>query len=508
MQTVDIQKFNALVDINTRINSSIQDLTGLLTEIIDSAAKLCDAEASSLLLLDRKTDLLYFEVALGPKGMDVKRFQIDKDKGIAGWVVKHNEPVVLTDAENDERHIDSISNEIGYFCKTMLAVPMRVKNECIGVIELINKKNGQFFSGDDMDWLLILANHAALAIINAQNIKKAQNEIRQLQVAMIEKIDKWETEDGYHTFIAKSPVILEKLELIDRIAQTNSSVLILGESGVGKELFAEQIHLRGPRKKAPFVRVNCAALPDNLFESELFGHKKGAFTGAISDRKGRFETANGGTVFLDEIGELSLSMQAKLLRVLQDKTFERVGDSTPITVDVRVLAATNRDIEVMVKRGEFRNDLYYRISVFPLLIPPLRQRMEDITELANFFLKKFMMETKKIFAGFSTDAVEAMFAYPWPGNIRELENCIERACVLATVPSDGAHFLNKNDLFLKIDPNEEETCSLKTAVTIFKTRFIKKALYENEWNQTKTAKALDIQRTYLSKLIQELGIKE
>ncbi|MDR1466633.1 MAG: sigma 54-interacting transcriptional regulator [Treponema sp.] len=505
MQTVDIRKFNTLVDINTRINSSIQDLTGLLTEIIDSAAKLCDAEASSLLLLDRKTNLLYFEVALGPKGRDVKRFQLDNGEGIAGWVVKHNKPVVLTDAENDERHIASISSEIGYFCKTMLAVPMRVKDECIGVIEILNKKNEQSFSEDDMDWLSILANQAALAIINAQNIKKARDEIWQLQVAMV---DKQKPEGGYHTFIAKSPVILEKIESIDRIAQANSSVLILGESGVGKELFAEQIHLRSPRKNAPLVRVNCAALPDNLFESELFGHKKGAFTGASSDRKGRFETANGGTVFLDEIGELSLSMQAKLLRVLQDKTFERIGDSTPITVDVRVLAATNRDIEVMVKKGEFRSDLYYRISVFPLFIPPLRQRLEDITELANFFLKKFMMETKKMFAGFSTGAVEAMLAYSWPGNIRELENCIERACVLTTVPDDSPHFLSESDLFLEFVQNKERTHNLKAAVTAFKTRFIKKALDENSWNQTETAKALDIQRTYLSKLIQDLEINE
>jgi Nif-specific regulatory protein len=506
MQTVDIRKFNTLVSINTRIDSSIQDLTGLLTEITDSAAKLCDAEAASLLLIDRKTDLLYFEVALGPKGTDVKRFQIDKDEGIAGWVIKNNKPLILTDAENDKRHIAYISDEIGYFCKTMLAVPMRVKDECIGVIEILNKKNEQSFSGDDVDWLSILANQAALAIINAKKIKKARDEIWQLQVAMV---DKQKPETGYHTFIAKSPSILEKLDLIDSIAQSNSSVLILGESGVGKELFAEQIHLRSSRKNAPLVRVNCAALPDNLFESELFGHKKGAFTSASSDRKGRFEAANGGTIFLDEIGELSLSMQAKLLRVLQDKTFERVGDSSPIKVDVRILVATNRDIETMVKKGGFRNDLYYRINVFPLPIPPLRQRLEDIAELADFFLKKFMMETKKMFAGFSPDAIKAMLAYPWPGNIRELENCIERACVLTPISEDSPRFLRESDLFLtSTRNNKEETCSLKTAITVFKTHFIKKALDEHNWNQTETAKELNIQRTYLSRLIQELEITE
>jgi Nif-specific regulatory protein len=303
--------------------------------------------------------------------------------------------------------------------------------------------------------------------------------------------------------IAKSPIIIEKIEIIDRIAKTDSSVLILGESGVGKELFAEQIHLRSPRRDEPFVRVNCAALPEGLLESELFGHVKGAFTNAIHTRRGRFEIADGGTIFLDEIGDLPLSLQAKLLRVIQERTFEKIGSDVSVTVNVRILAATNKDIETLVEKGDFRSDLYYRLNVLPIYVPPLRQRTEDIPELANFFLKKFKRETKKQFDGFSSEAIEAMLSYSWPGNIRELENCIERACAIGK-----GGWIHREDLFLKASHDGPETGdrNLKTAITIFKAHFIKKVLEEHNWNQTEAAKELDIQRTYLSRLIKELDI--
>ncbi|MDR0375587.1 MAG: sigma 54-interacting transcriptional regulator [Treponema sp.] len=501
MQIVDVLKFKTFVEINTRINSNFQDINDLLTEIMASAARLCDAEASSLLLVDKKTGFLHFEVALGPKGSEAKRFVVKPGEGIAGWVFAHNEAVILSDAEKDRRHLFAISRDIDYPCETMIAVPMHVKEECIGVLEIINKKDGLLFTKSDLEWLEIFANQAALAITNAQSMEHAHGEIQRLQ---IELTDKQGWEKGYHPLIAKSPIILEKLDMVERIAQTDSSALILGESGVGKELFAEQIHLRSPRRNAPFIRVNCAALPENLLESELFGHVRGAFTGAVSNRKGRFELADGGTIFLDEIGELPLSLQAKLLHVLQQKTFERVGEASPVTVDLRILAATNRDLEDMVEKGEFRNDLYYRLNVLPLYVPPLRQRPEDIPELAQFFLKKYSLEMKKQFDGFSEDALQAMLTYSWPGNIRELQNCVERACVLAQHNRIGA-----GDLFLKRTNlvEKEEIFDLKTALDSFKAGFIKRALEENKWNQTATAKILDIQRTYLSKLIKDLGIE-
>ncbi|MDR2068350.1 MAG: sigma 54-interacting transcriptional regulator [Spirochaetaceae bacterium] len=498
LSEIDVQKFNTLIEINTLLNSNYSDVHSLLAKILESATRLCEGEASSLLLVNRETRELYFEVALGSKGAEVKKYTVKMGEGIAGWVALHNKSIIVNDVVNDKRHLSSISEQIGYPSKTMMAVPMRHKDECIGVIELLNKKNEKYFSQDDLEWLEIFATQAALAIQNAQSYERARVEIQSLQ-------DQLKTDQGYHPLIAKSPIILEKLEIIDRIAQTDSSVLILGESGVGKEIFAEQIHLRSPRAKEPFIRVNCAALPEGLLESELFGHVKGAFTNAIQTRKGRFELADGGTIFLDEIGDLPLSLQAKLLRVIQQKTFEKIGSDVSVTVNVRILAATNKDIDALVERGEFRSDLYYRLNVLPIYIPPLRQRPEDIPELADFFLKKFIRETKKQFEGFSGEAIETMLSYSWPGNIRELENCIERACVIGKNT-----WIQKKDLFLKMGSNaiegEVEGRNLKAAINVFKARFIKKVLEENNWNQTETAKTLDIQRTYLSRLIKELDI--
>jgi Nif-specific regulatory protein len=498
LSKIDARKFNTLIEINALINSNYSDVNELLTRILDSATVLCQGDASSLLLM-KETGELYFEVALGTAGAAIKHYTVKKGEGIAGWVALHNKSIIVNDVENDKRHLKNIPEEIHYTSKTILAVPMRVKDECIGVIEVINKKNGKHFTQEDLEWIEIFANLAGIAIVNTRSIEKARNEIELLH-------DQLKIDQGYHTLIAKSPVILEKLEIIDRVAKTDSSVLILGESGVGKELFAEQIHIRSPRSKKPFVRVNCAALPEGLLESELFGHLKGAFTNAIANRKGRFELADGGTIFLDEIGDLPLTLQAKLLRVIQEKTFEKVGSDTSVTVDVRILAATNRDIEKEVEKGEFRNDLYYRLNVLPLYIPPLRQRQEDIPELADFFLKKYTREANKRFDGFSEKAMEIMLSYSWPGNIRELENCIQRACVVGK-----DNLIREEDLFIKntagqVSGPEDRSRNLKPAINVFKRRFIRKVLEENNWNQTETAKVLDIQRTYLSRLIKELEI--
>ena len=306
---------------------------------------------------------------------------------------------------------------------------------------------------------------------------------------------------------------------LDDVAHTNISVLILGESGVGKELFAEQLHLKSDRAENPFVRVNCAALSPQLLESELFGHVKGAFTSAVSDRVGRFEMANGGTIFLDEVGELPLDLQAKLLRVLQSKSFEKVGSSKTISVDVRIIAATNRDLEAMVQEGTFRQDLYYRLNVLLLNVPPLRNRREDIEPLAQFFCQKFSSEVKKNFVGFSEDALVALHSYYWPGNVRELENTIERACVLGKPPiirADDLRLQNccssenttgtKTDLVYDLDFTDGDR-TLKTAINKFKKAYITQILDETSWNQTEAGKILGIQRTYVSRLLNELHIR-
>ena len=501
LSKIDAKKFSTLIELNSLINSNNTNLHTLLSHILESATKLCQGEASSIMLINRENKELYFEATTGAKGAEAAQYTVKLDEGIAGWVVTHNKSLIVNDVESDKRHSKAISDKIGYSSKTMLAAPMRFKGECIGVIELLNKKGNTFFSQEDLEWLEIFANQAALAVRNTQKLEEATVEINQLQKELSLK-------KGYHTMVAKSPVILEKLEIIQRVAQTDSSVLLLGESGVGKELFAERIHFLSPRSASPFVRINCASLPEGILESELFGHIKGAFTSAIQNRPGRFEMADGGTLFLDEIGDMPLTLQAKLLRFIQQKTFEKVGSDITQTVDVRILAATNRDIETMVERGEFRSDLYYRINVLPIYIPPLRQRPEDIFELADFFLKKYQEETKKQFEGFSGEAMEFMLSYSWPGNVRELENSIERACVIGK-----GTIIQKDDLFFRTVsetavPDGEGDRNLKNAVNIFKVHFIQKVLEENNWNQTEAAKALDIQRTYLSRLIKELSIKE
>ena len=497
LSKIDVKKFHTLIEINSLINSNYKNVHGLLSQIMESATRLSEAEASSLFLIDKEKNELYFEVALGSKGKEVKKYTVKIGEGIAGWVAQNNKPLIINDLENDKRHLSKIGKEINYTSKTMIAAPMRVKDECIGVLEVINKKEEAGFSQEDMEWLEIFANQAGLAIVNAKNMEEANSEIKLLQ-------DQLKTDHNYHTIITKSPAIIEKLEIIDRVAKTDSSVLLLGESGVGKELFAEQIHLRSERRNAPFIRVNCAALPEGLLESELFGHVKGAFTNAIANRQGRFEMADGGTIFLDEIGDLPLSLQAKILRVIQERKFEKVGSDHTVTVNVRIIAATNKDLEEQVQNGQFRSDLYYRLNVLPVYIPPLRQRPEDILELAQFFLKFFMRETKKQFDGFSQEALEAMLSYSWPGNVRELQNCIERACVIGK-----NRLIGRSDLFLKTenDSSDEVTeRNLKNAVNLFKSNFIRRVLEENSWNQTETARALAIQRTYLSRLIKEFDI--
>lgn len=499
LEKVDPDRFDTLIEINALINSDFSDSRAVLYRIIDSAMRLTEGDAASLLLVNPENNRLYFEIALGAKADEVKQFSLDMGEGIAGWVAKNNRSLIVNDAGDDPRHRKDIGEQIGFTTSSILAVPMRVKERCIGVIEIINKRDGKLFDQDDLQWLEIFANQGALALQNARTLEKVRYQVDVLK-------DQMTTEQGYHTMVWASPAMGEQLDLIQRIAPTDSTVLILGESGVGKELIAEQIHLQSNRQGKPFVRVNCAALPGPLLESELFGHVKGAYTDAVSDRRGRFELADKGTIFLDEIGDVPLPLQAKMLRVIQERTFERLGSSESITVDVRIIAATNKDIEELVESGDFRSDLYYRLNVLPLHIPPLRQRREDIPELANFFLKRFASETNKKVTGFSEEAVELLLSFNWPGNVRELENAVERAVVISRheriYPEDlllhGAH---------AVEHARYQGLGLKEGINTFKRQFIRGALERHRWNHTETAQELDIQRSYLSKLVKDLDIR-
>lgn len=510
---ISVDKFQTLIGLYSRINSSYHDVDALMVFILESAMQLVECESSSLLLVDKTDGSLSFAVALGPKGAEAKNIPVGK-QSIAGWVAQNNQPVLINNVADDPRFFTDVQIKTGYVSHTMIAIPMCVKNEVIGVIELLNKSEHRKFDSIDLKLLQLLCDHAAIAYSNATSYKFVQEEVSSLQDSISSCSD-------YHAFIAKSPAILDLLHVVEEAAKTCSSVLITGESGVGKELFAEQLHMKSSRRDKPFVRVNCAALAPSLLESELFGHVKGAYTDASSNREGRFEMADGGTIFLDEIGELPFELQAKLLRVLQEKSFERVGSSETLNVDVRIIAATNKDLEKMVEEGKFRKDLYYRLNVVPLRIPPLRNRKEDIEPLSLFFLNKFSAETKKNFTGICENALARLIDYDWPGNIRELENAIERACVLGTPPcvkfEDLGLIVNEkssescqNDRFSMdfSDIMNEDDMSLKTAIDTFKKNYIKKVLEMTKNNQTKAAKVLDIQRTYLARLLNELGIRE
>ncbi len=497
--TIDAKRLATLIEINTLINFDYQDARSLLKRILESATRLTSGEASSLLLVNNVNNKLYFEISIGSKGKELKNFSLNMGEGIAGWVAKNSTSLIVNDVDTDPRFFSEIGTKIGFNTKSILAVPMLIRDECVGVLEIINRKDGGYFSNDDLQWLEMFASQSALAIKNAKEYQKVKDEVNQLQKRIKHNDNK------YHTFIGNSPVIKEKIKIAKKIAVTDSSVLITGESGVGKELFAEQIHLNSERSNEAFIRVNCAALPENLIESELFGHVKGAFTDASADRRGRFELADGGTLFLDEIGEIPLNLQAKLLRVIQHKVFEKVGSSNSIQVDVRILAASNIDMEKALENGTFRKDLYYRLNVLPFYIPPLRERTEDITHLAEYFLKKVTHHTNKTRKGFTNDAMEQLLSYSWPGNVRELENVVERSVLIS-----ADQYIEASDLMLQSNTgikDQYEEKPLKEAVIQFKKHYLKNVLDRYKWNQTRTSKALGIQRTYLSKLLKELNLR-
>ncbi len=327
--------------------------------------------------------------------------------------------------------------------------------------------------------------------------------LRRENIVLQESIES--RQDG---IIGSSPAITEVMETAKKAAQSRSTVLILGPSGTGKEVFARAIHQWSPRRRAPFVPINCVALPEDLLESELFGHEKGAFTGAGRLKKGKFELARGGTVFLDEIGHLKPSLQTKLLRVLQEGEFERVGGTRVLSADVRILAASNRNLEEAIQKGDFREDLYYRLNVIRIELPLLCDRKEDIIPLAEYFIRKYSAETKRQVEGLSEPVRDPMLAYHWPGNVRELENAIERAVVLGTEPLIEMEDLPAHIWESHSAPTAEGVSGFHHLIEEHKRKVIEEALVKCEGNQTRAAEMLGLQRTYLSRLMRTLGLRE
>ena len=339
--------------------------------------------------------------------------------------------------------------------------------------------------------------HIALTVKKALERERLKREVTVLSE---------QVSDRYRLVTAKSGKMLQAIDTAKKAAASRTTVLLLGESGTGKEIFARAVHNWSAEKDAPFVAINCVGLAKELLESELFGHEKGAFTGAHELKKGKMELAHGGTVFLDEIGDISPELQTKFLRFLQEREFERVGGTKPIHVDVRIVAATNRDLEAAVRDGRFREDLYYRLNVIPIVLPPLRERKEDIAELACFFMKRFAAEAKKNFTEITREAEERLAAYHWPGNVRELANVVERAVVLGPGPRLGAADLPPRIAAAEA-PSRSEAISYRDDVTAYRRQLILRALNQTKGNRTAAAKALGLEKNYLSRLIKTLGIR-
>ena len=360
-------------------------------------------------------------------GVEYKR-----GEGILTWVFDNQQPVLRRDLEkeqeypNDRRHL---ADSIYSYC----VVPLIIRGESIGTLNLGSRTKNQY-SEADLEFLQEVANQVAPAVENMQSYQEIAALKAKLEKENVYLREEIRTEHNFEEIVGNSPALLAALRKVEQVAPTDSTVLICGETGTGKELIARAIHNRSARKDRPLVKVNCSAISAGLVESELFGHVKGAFTGALDRRSGRFELADGGTFFLDEVGELPLETQVKLLRVLQEREFEPVGSSQPVRVNVRVIAATNRNLEEAIKTGRFRDDLFYRLNVFPVEVPPLRERRSDISKLATFFAFQCSKKLGKNIEGISQDTMDRISGYSWPGNVRELQNVIERAVILCQEP--------------------------------------------------------------------------
>ncbi|AVX19519.1 two-component system, NtrC family, response regulator AtoC [Carboxydocella sporoproducens DSM 16521] len=339
-----------------------------------------------------------------------------------------------------------------------------------------------------------------LIIKKALEMQQLASEIKELRL-QLEQVYQPET------IIGNSSSMQEVYKIIGKVANTNATVLITGESGTGKELVAKAIHFNSNRHNGPFIKVNCAALPENLLESELFGHERGAFTGAVSKKYGLFELANNGSIFLDEIGEISLPIQAKLLRVLQEKEIQRVGGTESIKIDVRIIAATNKNLERMIKEGSFREDLYFRLNVIPIFLPPLRERKEDIPQLVQYFLNKYSIEFNKKIKGISNDALRILQNYDWPGNIRELENICERAVIMTQSNIILPEHLPINLTDFEIE-NDFKHLPLKEIIADIEKKIILKVLEETNWNRTLAAKKLGLNRRSLYAKMKEHKLQD
>ncbi|MFQ5674844.1 MAG: sigma-54 interaction domain-containing protein [bacterium] len=485
------ESIQALSEIAQTINT-IQRIEPLLEKVLEIAMETLAADRGFVILKSTENSQ-GFEIRTRRNFSENQITDITQfSTSVIQDVLKGGEPVLLYEAQKDPLYKETESIVIQKI-QSIACVPLSIKNRQIGAIYLDSVSRRSRFTSDSLPFITAFANQAAIAIENANLYQRLREENRQLR-------DEIQRIHGFEEIIGQSPKMREVFEVISRVLDSDASVLIEGDSGTGKELVARAIHYNGHRKEKPFMALFCGSLPDTLLESELFGHKKGAFTGAVTDKRGLFEAADGGTFFLDEIGDLSTQIQTKLLRVLQEGEIKRVGENQIRKVNVRIISATNKVLTELVKTGQFREDLFYRLNTISIRLPGLRERKTDIPLLANHFLDKFTSGKKEGIKGFDKNALEAMLSYSWPGNVRELENTIERAVVMAR-----NELISVDDLKLPQQTSldaSEEGLSLKEV----QDRLVKKTLDEQDGNISETAKILGVSRRWLHYKIKEWKI--
>ncbi|HNW93026.1 MAG TPA: sigma 54-interacting transcriptional regulator [bacterium] len=489
-------KLSQLLDRELALDELAMPLLGALAEHLG-------LRRGTLTLFDRETGEISIEAAVGLSAAQRRKGRYRLGEGITGEVIASGQPAVIPHIGAEPRFLNRTgvrggsTDDLSFIC-----VPIKTAAGVAGAVSADRVFPGTAALNDDVRLLTIvaamIARAAQLRAVARHEELRLRAENTLLQEALRERFRP-------DTMIGNSAPMQELYGQIASVAGSDTTVLIRGESGVGKELVARAIHAHSPRAGKPLITVNCAALPDTLIESELFGHEKGSFTGAVALRRGRFELADGGTIFLDEIGDLSPALQVKLLRVLQERSFERLGGSHTMTVDVRVITATNRALEEMLDTGGFRRDLYYRLNVFPVYIPPLRERPSDIMALADAFVTRYAQRNRRSVRRIATPAIDMLMAYHWPGNVRELENCIERAVLLCRDGVIHAHHLPPT-LQTAEASHTAPRGTLRSALAAVERDMVLDALKSARGNAAAAARALDISEREMGLRLRRFGI--
>ncbi len=497
---------------NVEALASSHDRDHLLTRAIERVMMLLDIENASIILLDEARDELYFaQVADENRGGHERRLtgvRFPATHGVAGWVVREGHPLIVPDVDHDPRVFRGFGVHAGTKTRSILCVPLRTTGRIIGVLQGINKRQGPF-TADDVRRLEAFADELAPALEQARAIQERSH--LDLQQLMAEAERPASRAVPFDTLIGESPRMQEVARLVERVLPTTAPVLLTGERGTGQDRLARLLHDHGPRAWGPFIAVNCAALPETRLEAELFGDESGAFTGATQRKPGCLELAAGGTLFLEELDALSPALQAKFLRVLQEKQFERVGGAETLATDARIVAATHQDLEQLVDEGKFRRDLYYRLNVYPIALPPLRERQEDLRALALHFLKRSSHEGRKEVLGMSEEAMGWLERYPWPGNVRELEEVIEGAVARGQGPTVTVQDLpqalrersrapGSNGGTFRLPPGGIELRELEKDL-------IRQALEQAHQHKSHAAKLLGLSRTQLRARMRLYGLE-